>query len=624
MHRSFLRLYNNELHHLRHMAAEFARDYPKIAGRLALDPEAKEACQDPFVERLLEGFAFLTARVQLKLDAEFPQFTDSLLETVYPHYLCPTPSLAVVRVEPDRRDAGPPEGFVIPRGSPMRSTSTGSETPCEFRTAHEVRLWPLKVAEARYYTRDISELELPPNARGKAAIRFRLQTNTGLKLKSLKLDRLPIHLRGLDDIPVSIYEQIFTHCSQIAIRITGKDGAPTYRTLPPECLRRVGLSEEEALLPYAPRGFEGYRLLHEYFALPQRFLFFELTRLQEVLPAAEGEQVDIVLVMREAEPKLENRIEGESFELFCTPAINLFPKRLDPISLLDRFSEFHAVPDRTRPIDFEIYQIQEVIGQGANIEHRQVFAPFYLARDRDLESTSYFATHRVPRTLSARETKAGAVSSYAGTEVYLALVDAQAAPYRSELQQLGVMALCTNRHLPIQISTGIGKTDFTLDMYAPVSAIRCVSGPTVPMSPHADRDSAWKVISHLALNYLSIVQSSSEAGAGALAEILKLYSDVNDARSRKQIEGIRSVSSTGIIRRVETPGPLTFARGLEITVQLDDEAFEGFGSFILGSVLERFFARYTSLNSFTETVVRSTQRGEIIRWPAQPGKRPTI
>src|SRR5207248_585167 len=133
----------------------------------------------------------------------------------------------------------------------------------------------------------------------------------------------------LDEIPVSIFEQIFARCSQVVIKMAAKDGGPLFRTLPAESLRRVGLAEEEALLPYAPRGFEGYRLLHEYFALPQRFLFFEFTRLQEVLPEGEGEQVDLILVMREAQPQLENRVEAESFELFCTPAINLFPKRLD-------------------------------------------------------------------------------------------------------------------------------------------------------------------------------------------------------------------------------------------------------------------------------------------------------
>ena len=329
------------------------------------------------------------------------------------------------------------------------------------------------------------------------------------KLKSLLLDRLPVHVRGLDDTPVTIFEQIFSRCSHVVIK-TAKTSGNLCFVLPGESLHRVGLSEKEALLPYAPRGFEGHRLLQEYFALPQRFLFFEFTGLREFLKQCDCDQVDLILVMREAQPLLENRIEAGSFELFCTPVINLFPKRLDPISLQDRFSEFHVVPDRTRPIDFEVYQIQEAIGHGSTVDERQVFQPFYLARDRDLESAAYYTTHRVPRTLSVREKKMGATSSYIGSEVYLSLVDAHAAPYSSDLQQLGLQALCTNRHLPIQMTTGIGKTDFSLDMYAPVTSIRCVSGPTAPMLAHAEGEASWRVISQLSLNYMSIVDNSSE------------------------------------------------------------------------------------------------------------------
>ena len=173
----------------------------------------------------------------------------------------------------------------------------------------------------------------------------------------------------------------------------------------------MGLREDEGLLPFAPRGFEGYRLVHEYFAMPERFLFFEFTELREAIKKCDCEQVDLIILLKEAEPRLENVVDAESFDLFCTPVINLFPKRLDPISLGDRFSEYHAVADKTRPLDFEIYQIQKVMGQGASAESQQLFQPFYLARDADLESSAYFNAHRVPRVLSAREKQFGATSS---------------------------------------------------------------------------------------------------------------------------------------------------------------------------------------------------------------------
>ncbi len=623
MNRTFLGLYNNELHHLREVAGEFAREFPKIAGRLALDRDAKEECPDPFVERLLEGFAYLAARVQLKLDAEFPRFTQSLLETVYPHYLCPTPSMAIVRMEADPQSPGSPEGFLVARGSVLRGTSSSSDTACEFRTAHDVRIWPLRVTDGKYFTRNMAELGLPNSLRGKAAIRIRLATNGGAKLKTLDLDRLPIFLRGLSETPSSIYEQIFARATHVVVR-TSKANGNVSHVLPASTIKRQGISETEALLPFAPRGFEGYRLVHEYFAMPERFMFFEFTELAAAIKKCDCEEVDLIILLRDAEPRLENVVDAQSFELFSTPIINLFPKRLDPISLGDKSSEYHAVADKTRPLDFEIYQIQQVVGQGASADSQQIFRPFYMARDVDLESAAYFNAHRVPRVISAREKQFGATSSYTGGEVYISLVDGAAAPYRSDLAQMNVTALCSNRHLPLQLITRQGKTDFRLDLFAPVSSIRCVAGPTDPLPAHPDGEIAWRMISHMSLNYLSLLNADGDAGPTGLKEMLKLYCEASDLRSQKQIDGITAAYCKPIIRRVEAPGPLTFGRGLEVVVEFDEPAFEGSGVFILGSVLEQFFSRYVSLNSFTETVIRSQQRGEIIRWPTHPGKRPII
>jgi len=623
MNRTFLGLYNNELHHIREAAGEFAREFPKIAGRLALDKDAKEECPDPFVERLIEGFAYLAARVQLKLDAEFPRFTQSLLETVYPHYLCPTPSMAVVRMEPDPQSAGTPEGFLVARGSVLRGRSSSSDTACEFRTAHDVRIWPLRVTDGKYLTRNMAGLGLPESLRGKAAIRIRLQTNGGVKLKALELDRLPVFVRGLNETPAAIFEQIFARASHVIVR-TAKSEGNVCHVMPATTLRRLGLREDEALLPFAPRGFEGYRLIHEYFAMPERFMFFEFTGLAEAIGKCDCEQVDLIILLKEAEPRLENVVDKESFDLFCTPIINLFPKRLDPISLGDKFSEYHAVADKTRPLDFEIYQIQQVVGQGASAESQQVFQPFYLARDIDLESAAYFNAHRVPRVLSAREKQFGATSSYTGSEVYISLVDGEAAPYRPDLAQMNVTALCSNRHLPIQLITRQDRTDFKLDLFAPVVSIRCLTAPTDPRPAHPDGEIAWRIISHMSLNYLSLLNAENDAGPAGLREMLRLYSEVTDIRSRKQIDGIAAAYCRPIIRRIEAPGPLTFGRGLEVIVEFDELGFEGTGIFILGSVLEQFFSRYVSLNSFTETVIRSLSRGDIIRWPAHPGKRPII
>jgi type VI secretion system protein ImpG len=624
MDRRLLNLYNIELQHLRETAAEFARDFPKIAGRLSLDRDAKEICPDPFVERLLEGFAFLAARVQLKIDAEFPRFTQSILETVFPHYLAPMPSMAVVRFEPDASASQMEGGFVIPRGTALKSNLGRDEkTACEYQTAHDVHLWPLRISEAQYYTRDVPQLDLPRDLGARAALRIRVQTPDGLPIQTLNLERLTFFLRGADELPVSIYEQIFTRTTGVVTQSSSALREKPRTVLPAWNVERVGFGEKDALLPYAPRGFEGYRLLHEYFALPQRYLFFAVNGLAESVRKAEGDFLDIIIALKEQEVRLEQRVDASSFDLFCTPAINLFSMRTDRVQLSDRFSEYHVIPDRTRPLDFEIYHIETVTGYGVSPEDEQQFLPFYLARDAGGDTAAFFTTHRIPRLLTERERRVGRVSAYGGSEVYLSLVDAKAAPYRAELEQLGVRALCTNRHLPMSMAVGISETDFSLQLHGPVRAIRCVAGPTPPRAPFAQDERSWRIISHLSLNYLSLLDTPGE-GAAALRDLLKLYADPTDAFLKKQIEGVRTAEVAPIVRRVQTPGPIAFARGLEVSILFDENAFEGTGMFVLGAVLEQFFARYVSLNSFTETVIKSQQRGDIVRWPPRVGKRQLI
>jgi len=616
--------YNNELRHLRETAGEFAREFPKIAGRLALDKDAREVCPDPYVERLLEGFAWLAARIHLKLDAEFPRFTQSLLETVYPHYLSPIPSMTVVRFDPEEQDTALAAGVVVPRGTLLRSNiGKGERTACTFQTAHEVRLLPLRLAEARYFTRDVSELNLPAELRAKAAIRIRLQVTAAVPLPEVSLDPVTFFLRGADELPALIYEQIFARKAGVAVQSAAERGK-ILATLPATNIRRVGFSDQEALLPPSPRSFEGYRLVREYFAFPQRYLFFEVAGFAEAVKRCPGDSLDLVIALKEQDTRLEGRLDKSFFELFCAPAINLFSKQLDRISLSDRFSEFHVVADRNRPLDFEIFELQNVTGFGALAGEEQEYRPFFLAKDTDVNAGAFYTTNRVPRVLTAREKQFGQKSAYSGTEVYLSLVDATCAPYRSSLRQLGIKALCTNRHLPIQMAKGIGRTDFTMDLSAPVASIRCLSGPTLPRPSQAEGRFSWRLVSHLSLNYLSLLDARGEDGAVALREILKLYTDANDRQIAKQIEGLLSVRSSPVVRRVKTPGPITFARGLEIVLNFDEPAYEGTGVFLLGGVLEQFFAKYVSLNSFTETIIKTQQRGEIMRWPAQMGKRQII
>ena len=616
--------FNRELQHLREMGGEFAREFPKIAGRLGLD---EFACVDPYVERLLEGFAFLAARVRLKLDAEFPRFTQSLLETVYPHYLAPTPSMLVAQFHPDLTNSALSDGFLLPRDTVLRSIiGKGEQTACEYRTGHDVTLWPLRVAEAQFHSQDLATLEVPPEFGAKGAIRIRIQATAGLVFNELMLNTLTFYLRGSDETPMRIYERLFANTLAVVIQSVRK-GVTWRHVLPGSSIRPVGFGNNEALLPYGPRSFQGYRLLKEYFAFPQRYMFVELTGLGNAVQDCTDSELDVVILLNQPDPELEGRMDAASFALFCTPAVNLFPKRTDRVHLSDRFSEFHVVPDRTRPLDFEVYEILRVIGHGATADDEEEFLPFYSASDFDARATSggaYYAVGRTPRTASAREKQVGRRSSYAGSEVYLSLVDSKESPYRSDLRQLEVVTRCTNRDLPLQMPVGSTASDFTMDVDAPVEAVRCLSGPTSPRPSPLEGEVAWRAISHLSLNYLSLADADEEQGAAALRDILKLYADNSDPQVRKQIDGVRRIAAQPIIRRIGRPGPIAFARGLEVTLTLDEAAFEGTGVFLLGAVLDRCFANYVSINSFTETLITTVQRGEVIRWPARIGQRQTL
>jgi len=224
--------------------------------------------------------------------------------------------------------------------------------------------------------------------------------------------------------------------------------------------------------------------------------------------------------------------------------------------------------------------------------------------------------------LSSEQRRSGTRSTYVGSETFISLVDSQQAPYRQDLRQLGVNALCTNRDLPLFMNVGSGTTDFTLADSAPVKAIRCLAGPSRPQPSRAHDNQAWRLISQLSLNYLSL--SEKGQSAAALRELLRLYGDDTDPALALQIEGLRDVSCKPCTRRLPMPGPIAFGRGLEITMLFDEHAFRGTGVFLLGAVFERFLARYVSINSFTETVIRTTERGEVMRWKAIPGLRPTL
>ena len=623
-----LKYYNRELQHVREIGAEFASEFPKIAARLGLDTFE---CSDPYVERLFEGFAFMAARVQLKVDSEFPNFTQHLLEIVYPHFLASTPSMTVVEFKPDLTEEGLVDGFLIPKDTTLRSQiAKGEQTACEYRTSHPLQLWPLEIAKFEYLSTlaAVSSHGLTNTKylnSTKSAFRIVLRTTAGVNFSELALDKLPLFLRGTGAIPYRLYEQFLSNAKTLACKF-GKDSAAQVKYGGGEIVRGLGFEKDEAMLKQTPRSFDGYRILQEYFAFPERFLFVELANLAPLISECNTNEIELFVLLDRSDPQLINALDKSNLTLFCVPAINLFPKRCDRIHVDHRQSEYHVVVDRTRPMDYEVFSLTQVAGYGSDQRSEQLFQPFYGSKSAYLNpvENAFYMIRRQARMLSTRQRRKGVRSSYIGSECFISLVDAQQAPYSPELAQLGLGALCTNRDLPLVMPVGLGDTDFTLQISAPVKSIRCIAGPTRPFPAPYEGNSVWSLINHLSLNYLSLIDTDSRQGATALRELLGLYADRREPVIKKQIEGVVSVDSKNVVRRIDTKGPMVFGRGLEVTVTMDESAFEGRGYFLLGAVLEQFFARYVSINSFVETVIRTTDHGEVARWPVKIGQRHTF
>jgi type VI secretion system protein ImpG len=482
------------------------------------------------------------------------------------------------------------------------------------------------VSAASYfsYAPDLPLNSLSIGPRVKGGVRLRLKTTAGLKFNELTLDRLCFYLGGREDVANSLYELISG--AGLGALIVPLQRPPTWQEfLPASAIGRVGFADEEALLPVTHRSFQGYRLLREYFAFPQRYRFFELSGLRQALSRATTDEIEVVLLFGRGETTLESLVDAGNFALFSTPAINLFPKRLDRIHITDETFEYHVIPDRTRPLDFEVYALTEVTGHGVESDSERRFRPFYAAYGTDTDRhTAFHTVRRELRLVTSAQRRRGWRSSYIGTEVFISLVDGEQAPFSGDLRQLSLQALCTNRDLVLQMPIGLSGTDFTLDIAAPVTSIRVLGRPSAPYSPIAEGAQSWRAISHLSLNYLSLMDLGPTAGAAALRDILELYAPLNDVSAKRQIEALRSVRAQPIVRRLPGRGVLSFGRGIEIIIEVDELAYEGASAFLLGAVLQQFLARHVSINSFVETVLRSVGRGEINRWVPAWGKRPIL
>jgi type VI secretion system protein ImpG len=617
-----LQYYERELRLLRELGGPFARHFPKIAGRLSPDELAQA---DPYVERLLEGFAFMAARVHLKIDTEFPRFTQQLLELVYPHYLPPTPSMAVVQFTPDLNISALQHGVTVPRHTALRAhTSLRDVTPCEYRTAHALELWPIEIESAEYTgaVSEVASLATRASAPVKAFLRVRLRCRGR---HALRFDRLPIHklsffLRGADEISAKLYEQLMTSACGQWLRWGPHPVRDAAVSNEPRPIRAQGFADEQALLPVSARSFQGYRLLQEYFAFPSRFDFVEVCGLTQGMARCTSDRVELIIPLSRFDAALEGAIDNARLSLFATPALNLFPRWCGRLPMPARNHELHVVPDRTRPLDFEVHSVTHVAEHSVETGAERIFAPLSAARRGAAHSSAHYTFERRARALSMTRKRYGSRTPYVGSEVFITLSDPMADAPRDEKRQLAVHALCTNRDLPLLLGLGRGGNDFSWADALPVTAARCITGPTTPRATPADGDpyeQSFRLISHLAPNYLSLCDQGG--GAQTLRALLGLYAQLGDPMLQRQVSGIRGLSATPI-QRVQSgtgagAGQRVVTRGVELSLNLEERAFSGHGVFTLASVLAAFFAKHAAINSFTETVLNTEERGEVHRWP---------
>lgn len=635
MEAQFLDHYNRELGYLRELGSEFAEEYPAVAGRLGLD---EFSCADPYVERLLEGFAFLAARVHRRLDSEFPRLTAGLLESIYPHYTRPIPAAAIVEIQPDPDEGSLASGYRLPTGSRLQGPSSNQcPTPCRFETTQDLNLWPIRMAGVELVSRETThQRPLPAMMNAKqvrSCLRITLETTAGLPMSSLALDRLPFHLRG-GEIAHQLLELLIAHARLIAV---GDPASNHWQPLDADHLTAGGFDSDESLLPIEYRSFSGYRLLQEYFLLPEKFLFANLHGLRPAVQSASGKQLEIVIGLDEVPRDLSGRLNQDHITLHCVPVINLFKQRADRVQISDTQHEHQLIVDRSRPMDFEIWSIQQLLGHGKTPQQEIEFLPLY-APPAKLSAhrghAAYYTLERRPRRPSNRQREFGHRSSYLGTEAFVTLTDSQQRPSRREIRQLSSTVYCTNRDLPLLTPESGWRDALTMAGPGPVAAVECLTGPTTPRGPltEADGQTCWRLVNHLTSNFLSLCEQDSSdqsndpqsqrdscASAALLRETLYLYCPADLPTTSRQVDGILSARNRSVTRQLPFDGPIVHGRGVHVEVEMDESAFEGSGVFLLGSILEQFLARFVTLNSFTQMSLRTPTRGPVHTWPVRVG-----
>jgi type VI secretion system protein ImpG len=599
MSESLLPYYNRELAAIRSLAAEFALAHPKVAGRLRLSADSVD---DPHVARLLEGVAFLGARVQHRLDDEFPELTDALLGVLYPHYLAPIPSCAIARFE-CQPDLDVP--LHLPAGITIDTEPVRGES-CRFKTAWPQTLWPIEIETVRLSGLPVAAPANPRAAGAVAVLRISLRCRGETDFTALRLDRLRFFLRAPGNVSLPLLELLSAHTISIAYADGPADQTPAI--LPPSAIEPVGFAAEEALFPWPARSFSGFRLLSEYFAFPEKFLFLDFSGFEAKTLLDTGRRLDIFVYLDRALPELERLIGAGTLALGCTPVVNLFPQRCEPLAVSHTDTEYRVVPDARRPTALEVWQVDRV-QQTRSDGKVQPLRPFYrLTAAQAAGGEPVGSYHAIRRS-----------SPVGGTETYLGIYDSAFDPMEPTDAVLSVDALCLNRDLPTALPFGGGHPTLRLtEGNSAVRSLAFLTAPTPTLRPPLREQGFWRLVSHLSLGHLSVVGEAE--GATALKEVLRLYDLRDSPETRAAIDGLLSVSAAPGVARVPGSRAGAFCRGLDVTLTFDPRVWQEGGLFLLASVLDRFLALHATVNAFVRSrVVLQGRTGIAAAWPARAG-----
>jgi type VI secretion system protein ImpG len=601
--------YERELAFLRRTGTEFGKRYPKIAGRLLLEATK---CDDPHVERLLEGFAFLAARIHLKMDDDFPEISEALLNVVYPHYVRPIPSISLVQLHLDPDQGKLMSGLHIPRGSQLYSRPVGG-MPCRFQTCYDTTLWPVTVAAAKWVTPH----ELRPAVRGGdaiAALRVELHGLPDVRFSDLETDELRLHISAESNLAATLYELLCNNCSSILVRDLTEGARIPPVTLPASAIRPVGFGKDEGLLPYPRRSFVGYRMLQEYFVFPEKFSFLDVSGFDRLRGSGFGQKVELIFLISSFERSerrslLETGVTSETVRLGCTPIVNLFPITSEPVLLTQKQHEYLIVPDARRRSSTSIYSVDEVVAVTPDSAEAVRFEPLYSFRHgREGGGGLYWQATRRPTGWIQDE----------GTDVYLSFVDSSSRMVHPDMDAVTTRLTCFNANLPSRLPFGDVKGDFEMPGGGPISRITTLVKPTVVIQPPLGKPQLWRLISLLSLNYVSL----EEGGADSLRQMLRLHNFGDSIAGEAQIAGVADVRGSPSYARIVSENGITFTRGHRVEIDFDEEQFAGGGAYLLASVLEQFLSSYVSLNTFCVLAANSVQRKGLIReWPPRSGQK---